>query len=97
MTDEEKRSLELLEANHAFPGEYPLSVIALNKAEVTAAIRRSIEEGTGTPLPEGAGESRLSSGGKYISHRISVHCREAADVLRLYARLRGVDGVVTVL
>jgi putative lipoic acid-binding regulatory protein len=97
LTDEEKRSLELLEANHTFPGDYPLSVIALNKPEVTAAIRRAIEEELGVALPEEAGENRLSSGGKYMSHRLSVQCRAASDVLRLYARLRGIDGVVTVL
>jgi putative lipoic acid-binding regulatory protein len=99
LTDDadQKRTLELLEANHVFPGDYPLSVIALNTPETTAAIDRAVEEVLGAPLSAGARESRLSSGGKYMSHRLAVPCRAAADVLRLYQQIRGVDGVVTVL
>ena len=95
--DDEKRSLALLEANHSFPGDFPLTVIALNSDEVTEALVRSIEEGLSEPLAADARESRLSSGGKYMSHRLRVPCAAAADVIRLYARVRQVSGVVTVL
>ena len=95
--DDEKRSLDLLEANHTFPGEYPLTVIALNTDEVTAALLKSVEEGLAEPLAEAARETRSSSGGKYLSHRMRVPCASAADVIRLYARIRLVQGVVTVL
>ena len=97
MTDDEKRTLDLLEAHHVFPGDYPLTVIALNDEAVTAALVQSIEEGLGAPLPAAAREARPSSGGKYVSHRLRVPCAVAADVIRLYARVRRVDGVVTVL
>jgi putative lipoic acid-binding regulatory protein len=97
LSDDEKRSLDLLEANHTFPGEFPLTVIALNSDAVTAAIVLSIEEGMEGRLASDARETRLSSGGKYMSHRVRVPCTAAADVIRLYERVRRVDGVVTVL
>lgn len=97
MTDDEKRTLELLEANHSFPGDYPLVVIAQNADDVTAAVYRAVAEETGAAPGDEARESRSSSGGKYLSHRIAVRCQGAADVVRLYARLRRVDGVVTVM
>ncbi len=97
VSDDEKRSLELLEANHEFPGDFPLTVIALNSETVTAALIQSVEEGLTAPLGEAARETRSSSGGKYLSHRLRVPCASAADVIRLYARVRGVEGVVTVL
>lgn len=97
MNDDEQRSLELLEANHSFPGDFPLTVIALNSEEVTRALVQAVEEALPAPLPDDARETRLSSGGKYISHRLRVPCAAAADVIRLYARVRQVSGVVTVL
>jgi len=97
VTDDEKRSLDLLEANHEFPGDYHLTVIALNSDAVTAALIESVQEGLAEPLVEGARETRSSSGGKYLSHRMRVPCATAADVIRLYARVRRVEGVVTVL
>jgi len=95
--DDERRTLELLEANHDFPGDYPLTVIAFNRDDVTEIVLRAIEEEVGAPVPAEGRSSRLSAGGKYASHRLSVPCRAAADVVRLYARLRGIDGVVSVL
>jgi hypothetical protein len=72
-------------------------VIALNSEEVTLAIVQSVEEGLPEPLSADARETRLSSGGKYVSHRLRVPCAAAVDVIRLYARVRLVSGVVTVL
>jgi len=42
VSDDEKRSIELLEANHQFPGEFPLTVIALNSETVTVALVQSV-------------------------------------------------------
>jgi putative lipoic acid-binding regulatory protein len=95
--DDEKRILDLLEANHIFPGDYPITVIALNSDDVTAALVESVQEGLQAPLGEQARETRSSSGGKYLSHRLRVPCASAADVIRLYERIRRVQGVVTVL
>jgi putative lipoic acid-binding regulatory protein len=91
-----KRSLELLDANHVFPGDYSVSVIAMNDEKVTAAILAAVEQG-GSPLTEGGHELRPSAKGKYVSHRLTVRCQDAEGVLQLYACLRAVDGVITVL
>ena len=92
-----QRAIDLLEANHVFPGEYSFSVIAHNADATTAAVIAAIEAELGAPLSGEAREARPSSQGKYVSHRLRVHCQSAAQVLALYARLRAVEGVVTVL
>jgi putative lipoic acid-binding regulatory protein len=92
-----QRAIDLLEANHVFPGEYAFSVIALNEDAITAAVVGAIEAELGAPLEGEAREARPSSQGKYVSHRLRVRCQSAAQVLALYARLRGLQGVVTVL
>lgn len=89
--------IALLEANHRFPGEYHLSVIALNVDGVFASIRAAIEVGLVAPLEEGAWETRESSKGKYLSHRFRVPVGSAQDVLALYERLHGLEGIVTVM
>lgn len=97
VSDDEKRTLELLEAHHAFPGEYPVTVIVLNSDGITGALVAAIEDELAVTLAATACETRSSSGGKYLSHRLKVPCAAAADVIRLYARIRRVEGVVTVL
>ena len=46
---------------------------------------------------EGAHERQPSAHGKYVSHRLNVPCASAEAVLALFARLRAVDGVITIL
>lgn len=42
-------------------------------------------------------EVRPSREGKYLSHRFTVRVAHAGEVLELYARLRSVEGVLTIL
>jgi len=49
------------------------------------------------PLADEAYQTVMSRGGRYSSHRFKVPCRAAEDVLALYARIKRVKGVVTVL
>ncbi|HEY2902074.1 MAG TPA: DUF493 domain-containing protein [Polyangia bacterium] len=92
-----KRAIDLLEANHVFPGEFTLSAIALGNDTVTAAILKAAAGSPTEALLADAHEMVPSSGGKYISHRLRVFVQSAADVLDLFARLRAVEGVVTLL
>ena len=92
-----QRAVELLEANHTFPCEFSLSVIARNEAQVRDAILAAAAAVHGSPLPEGAYSEKPSAQGKYLSHRLVVGCATADEVLQLYARLRAIDGVITVL
>jgi putative lipoic acid-binding regulatory protein len=92
-----QRAIELLEANHVFPGEITVSVIARNDDDVTARVLAAAGAALGGPLAADAHERHPSAQGKYVSHRLKVHCASAAAVLDLFARLRAVDGVITVL
>jgi putative lipoic acid-binding regulatory protein len=96
------RALALLESTHAFPCAYSVTVIAFNHVTVTAEVRRAAYGGPDSPdgPDDGVGathQSRESSGGKYLSHRLAVTVPDARSVLELYARLRLVEGVVTLL
>ena len=87
------RALALLEANHQFPCAYELTVIAFNRAHTTAAVRGAVVQ-DGEP----ASHQIIESGaGKYVSHRFSVQVAAAVEVLSIYARVREVEGGVTVL
>lgn len=91
------RLLALLDANHSFPGPFFLSVITVNTDEVRVALREAVATGLAAAVPEDAWEIRTSAGGRYSSHRVTVRCESAADVLALYDRVRRVAGVVTAL
>jgi putative lipoic acid-binding regulatory protein len=92
-----QRAIELLEANHEFPGPFSLSVIARNDEEVTAAVLAAASAGAEPSQVIDRHERKPSAGGKYVSHRLTIPVASAAAVLDLYARLRAVDGVITVL
>lgn len=62
-----------------------------------AAVRAAVEPAFGGPVPDDAYEAVPSRNGRYTSHRFRVPCRTPEDVLDLYARLRKVEGVMTVL
>jgi putative lipoic acid-binding regulatory protein len=95
--EERSRAIALLEANHAFPTDYALSVIARNADEVAARVVEAAFEDVETERAAGAHETLPSSGGKYVSHRLTIRCEDAEHVLRVYARLRAIDGVLTIL
>jgi putative lipoic acid-binding regulatory protein len=92
---ERARAIALLEANHQFPTAYSVSVIALNAVEVAERIATAAF--SEVERTEGDHERKPSSGGKYVSHRITVRVESAEHVLVLYARLRAIDGVMTIL
>ena len=95
--DGRRRAIELLEANHEFPGNFSLSVIARNDEAVTTAILAAASVGAEKAFEADAHERKPSAGGKYVSHRLIVSVPTADAVLDLYARLRAVDGVITAL
>lgn len=97
--DEEarQRALALLEATHQFPCAYSVTVIAFNQETVTEAVRLAAYHPQSEDDESAEYWSQESSAGKYRSHRIAVNVPDAASVLALYARLRAVEGVVTLL
>ena len=95
--DARRRAVELLEANHDFPCQFSFSVIAISDPATTAAILSALSDGEEMTLEPEAHQKVPSSGGKYTSHRLRIPCASADHVLDLFARLRAVTGVVTVL
>jgi len=91
--DERKRALALLEATHQFPCDYSLTVIAFNADHVTVAVKAAVTEGD----VDHSHQALESKAGKYLSHRFAVKVTDAAHVLAIYARVRAVDGVMTVM
>ena len=91
------RALALLEATHQFPCAYSVTVIAFNRDGVTAAVREAAYLGVMEAAPPETYHSQESSAGKYRSHRLAVPVPDAPSVLALYARLREIEGVVTLL
>ena len=91
--EDRARALALLEATHQFPCEYAVTVIAFNSEPVTLAVKSAVTEG-GADHSHQAIESKA---GKYLSHRFAVQVTDASHVLAIYARVRSVDGVVTIL
>jgi putative lipoic acid-binding regulatory protein len=90
---ERQRDIELIGACYAFPGEFPLSVIARNDDDVVADIVATASAAG----PISAHERQPSSGGKYVSHRLSVRVEGASEAHALRAALRTLPGVMTVL
>jgi putative lipoic acid-binding regulatory protein len=93
--DRRRRAVELLEANHVFPGPFFVSVIARNDAAVERDVLAAA--GLGADRDADAHDPKESSGGKYVSHRLRVVVASAEAALDLFARLRAVDGVIKVL
>lgn len=91
--EERARALALLEATHQFPCHYSLTVIAFNADPVTVAVKAAVVEGA----QDHSHQAIESKAGKYLSHRFAVKVTDAAHVLEIYARVRSVDGVLTIL
>ena len=72
-------------------------MIARNAEEIAERVVAAAFEDVAAARPEGAHETLPSSGGKYVSHRLTIRCTDAEHVLRIYARLRTIDGVLSIL
>ena len=91
---ERQQDLEMIEACYAFPGDFPLAVIARNEEAVAEALTAAVTA-DGRELK--SHQRQASSGGKYVSHRLEVRVGSAIEAYDLRARLRAIDGVRTVL
>jgi putative lipoic acid-binding regulatory protein len=91
--EDRARALALLEATHEFPCHYTLTVIAFNADPVTSAVKTAVTDG----VADHSHQAIESKAGKYLSHRFAVKVNDASHVLEIYARIRSVDGVVTIL
>lgn len=88
--------LDLLESGHTFPGTYQIKAIGrvaddfANRA--TEALRAEI--GSGPPLQI---RSRTTPDGRHVSLTFDIFVQSAEEVHAIYARIRGVTGLVMLL
>lgn len=99
MDDPERRArlIALLDANHRFPGPFSLAVVTHNRAEIRRALQFAIESELRVEIGDGAWQEQLSAGGRFVSHRVTVLCQDADQVLAVFARIHAVEGVLQVL
>ena len=88
--------LELLEANHRFPGAYTFKVIGINENEF---LKRILDEVKSVLKPDQAVRHsvREASGGKHSAITLEVTVETAHQIIHIYEKLVIIDGVVVVL
>lgn len=91
--DNRPPTVELLEARHKFPCAYAFKVIGATGTDLEQRVVECImaELGTQERPPTSIKEA---SGGRHESITAEPHCPDAASVIRLYAALRAIDGVL---
>ena len=91
--DDRPPTLELLESRHEFPGPYTFKVIgaaATNlSSRVADCVQSALDLEAAPPTSIKTGE-----GGRHESVTVEPRCPDAESVLRLYAALRELDGVL---
>jgi len=89
-------SVELLESRHPFPCAYTFKVIgsADNNftARVVAAVRDELRLDVDPPY-----SLRSTKSGAHVAVTLEPHCESPKQVLAIYSRLTGMNGVVMLL
>ena len=90
---EELPAIELLEANHTFPGPYIFKAIGRVEngfaARVVAAVREELAFETDPPF-----KVREATGGRHVSVTLEPMMRDARQVLAVYRRIRTMAGLI---
>lgn len=89
-------SIEVLESNHDFPGPYMIKVIGTADRNFTGRViqqvRDELQLETDPPFT-----LRSTSKGNHVAITLEPECESAQQVLAIYSRLMGMDGVVMLL
>ncbi len=89
-------SVQLLESRHTFPCVFTFKVIGATAdnfaARVIAAVRDELELEIDPPF-----SMREARNGNHISVTLEPHCQSPQQVLAVYSRLTGMDGLVMLL
>jgi uncharacterized protein len=89
----EEMSIELLEANHTFPGPYLFKAIGRAErgfvARVVAAVRDELAAEVDPPY-----RVRESAGGRHVSVSLEPTVQTGRQVLEVYRRIRQTAGLV---
>lgn len=90
---EREEALELLRANHTFPGPFEFRVVVHPHAAQAAVSAMIAGAGPAAELVDV--RQRESRTGRYLALCVALHVAAAERVLDVYEVLRAVDGVVT--
>lgn len=89
-------SVESLETAHAFPCPYTFKVIGTDEGNFTgrvvATVRDELELDADPPFT-----FRGTRNGKHVAITLEPECESAQQVLAIYSRLMGMDGIVMLL
>lgn len=89
-------SVEMLESRHSFPGPFIFKVIGSAEenflARVVSAVRHELNMETDPQY-----SMRSTKTGAHIAITLEPECESAQQVLAVYSRLSGMDGVVMLL
>ncbi|MEZ6059134.1 MAG: DUF493 domain-containing protein [Planctomycetaceae bacterium] len=89
-------SVELLESRHTFPCVFTFKVIGVTAdnfaARVIAAVRDELRMEVDPPF-----SMREARNGNHISVTLEPHCKSPQQVLAVYCRLTGMNGLVMLL
>lgn len=89
-------SLEILEAHHEFPGPYMLKVIGAADDNFTARIIGQIRDELDIDV-DPPFTLRSTSKGNHVAITLEPEFQSAQQVIAVYSRLAGMDGVVMLL
>jgi len=89
------RALTLLRERHEFPGPFLFRVVILPRAR--AAVLDAVDAVLGSAESVTDVGERASRHGTYLALHVSTSVERADTVLEVYAALRAVDGVRTVM
>lgn len=89
-------SVELLKSRHPFPCSYTFKVIGTTAdnftARVVAIVRDEMRMEQDPPYT-----FRSTRNGQHIAVTLEPHCESPQQVLAIYSRLTGIDGLVMLL
>lgn len=99
MADDEssdpERLLELLQAQHSFPGPYVFKIFYRNQPSTGDAIVAAICSRCGIDPDSLTPSLRASSGARFVSMSLEVEVSSAPQVLEVYAALKELDSVIS--
>ncbi len=89
-------SVEILEAHHTFPGPYAFKVIGTDEGNFTARVVSSVRDELRLEL-DPPYTFRTTKNGNHVAITLEPDCESAQQVIAVYSRLMGMDGIVMLL
>ncbi|MBL8820608.1 MAG: DUF493 domain-containing protein [Planctomyces sp.] len=89
-------SVEVLESRHTFPCTYIFKVIGATENNFTARVVALVRDEMGLEQ-DPPFTFRAARNGMHVSVTLEPHCISSQQVLAIYSRLTGMDGIVMLL